>query len=43
MIGIDPQSVNHFGYPIFLPDLMTKVNYFDELNKIHIFIIIITN
>ena len=35
MISIDPHSVNHFGYPLFLslPDLKTKVNSFDDLNK----------
>ena len=35
MISIDPHSVYHFGYPLFfvLPDLMTKVNSFDDFNK----------
>ena len=35
MIRIDPHHVYHFGYPLFesLPDLMTKVNSFDDLNK----------
>ena len=35
MIGIDPHSVYHFGYPLFLslPDLTTIVNYFDGLKK----------
>ena len=35
MIGIDSQSVYHFGYPLFLtlPDLTTKVNSFYDLNK----------
>ena len=35
MIGIDPHSFYHFGYPLFetLPDLTTKVNYFDDLNQ----------
>ena len=34
-ISIDSQSVYHFGYPLFgsLPDLTTKVNSFDDLNK----------
>ena len=35
MINIDPHIVYHFGYPLFLhlPDLTTKVNYFDDLKK----------
>ena len=35
MISIDPHSVYHFGYLLFcsLPDLMTKVNSFDDLKK----------
>ena len=35
MIGNDTHSVYHFGYPQSraLPDLTTKVNYFDDLNK----------
>ena len=35
MSSIDPHSVYHFGYPLFLslPDLTTKVNSFDDLNK----------
>ena len=35
MISIDPHSVYHFGYPLVrsLPDLKTKVNSFDDLNK----------
>ena len=35
MISIDTHSVYHFGYPLFwsLPDLTTKVNSFDDLNK----------
>ena len=35
MIGIDPQSVNDFRHTLLLtlPDLTTKVNYFDDLNK----------
>ena len=35
MISIDPHSVYHFGYLLFLSlsDLTTKVNSFDDLNK----------
>ena len=35
IIDIDPQIVCHFGYPLFLalPDLITKVNSFDDLKK----------
>ena len=35
VIGTDPQSVYHFGYPEFLALLVlkTKVNSFDDLNK----------
>ena len=41
MISIDPQRVYHFGYPLFrsLPDLTTKVNSFDDLNKNRIFLL----
>ena len=39
MISIDPHSVYHFGYPISLPDLTIKVNYFDDLKKRSIFLI----
>ena len=35
MISIDPHSIYHFGYRLFLslPDLTTKVNSFDDLEK----------
>ena len=35
MICIDPHSVYHFEYLLFLfsPDLTTEVNFFDDLNK----------
>ena len=35
MIGIDWHSAYNFGYPLFLslPDLMTEINSFDDLNK----------
>ena len=41
MISTDPDSVYHFGYPLFcsLLDITTKVNCFDDLNKNrHLFI-----
>ena len=39
MISIDPHNVYHFGYPLFyfLPDLTTKVNFFDDLKKMGTF------
>ena len=35
MIVVDLHSVYQFAYPLFLavPDLMTKVNSFNDLNK----------
>ena len=35
MISLDTHSVYHCGYPLFrsLPDLTTKIYYFDNLNK----------
>ena len=35
MFSIDPYSVYHFGYPLFLslPGLTTEVNSFVDLNK----------
>ena len=35
MIDIDPHGAYHFGYPLFetLPDLMTRVNSFNDLKK----------
>ena len=35
IIDFDPKNVCHFGYPLFLalPNLITEVNSFDDLNK----------